>query len=188
MALGLLDRPGSPQHARRSRWRTLLERCRTALPQPPAAEGRPARLRRLEEARAVLDGARAVVDQHWVQDSWYVVRDRRGRLRPVGALQLGRLDHTEVVGACLVGAVVHAAWERRGSGALAESTPALDLLWRSLWEASGRTAESTPARPDARLGRARELTRWNDQPERSREDVLALIDVASSQAIMDAVR
>jgi hypothetical protein len=188
MALGLLDRPGGAEGTRRARWRTLLERCREALPRPPAAEGEPARIRRLEDARAVLDGARAVLEQHWVQNAWYVVRDRRGRLRPVGALQVGRLDQGKVAGACLVGAVVHAAWARRGTGAPAEAAPALDLLWQSLRESSGGPAEPAPARPDVRLARVRELTRWNDQSERSQQDVLALIDVASSHAIMDAVR
>jgi hypothetical protein len=34
----------------------------------------------------------------------------------------------------------------------------------------------------------REVAQWNDQPGRSREDVLAVLDVAISRVIMAAMR
>ena len=42
--------------------------------------------------------------------------------------------------------------------------------------------------PAARAGRVRELARWNDEPTRSRDDVLGLLDRAVSRTILHAVR
>jgi hypothetical protein len=39
--------------------------------------------------------------------------------------------------------------------------------------------------PEVRLARVRTLTQWNDQAERTREEVLALVDRAISATIMD---
>jgi len=37
------------------------------------------------------------------------------------------------------------------------------------------------------MARVRDLTRWNDQPGRTREEVLGLVDLAVSRAVMAAV-
>ena len=44
------------------------------------------------------------------------------------------------------------------------------------------------AAPAVRAARVRDLTRWNDRPGRTRDEVLALIDLASSRAIMEAMQ
>jgi hypothetical protein len=166
----------------------LLDRCRAAILPAPAVIDETERIRRFEETRAVLEAAREVVAQEWVQGAWYVVRDRRGRPQPVGPLRLGWLDHSDVAGACLVGAVVHATWERRAMGAGVDSSPAIDLLWDTLQERSGRPVPLGTPRSEARLSRVRDLTRWNDAVGRSQADVLELLDVAASRAILEAVR
>ena len=94
-------------------------------------------------------------------------------------MTLSRFDHREVVQACLVGAVVHAAWQQ--SPDPERSSPALEALWDSLQQARGlgcREELSRVSPPAVRAARVRDLTRWNDHPDRTREDVLELLDGA----------
>jgi hypothetical protein len=166
MAVGLVDRPvrsQPPAPVRRG--------LRARRPDRPDPERE--RLRRLDGTRALLERARARVAEGWVQDAFYVVRGRRGEARPVSPLGLLLLSRTDVVGACLVGAVAHSAAavdrpDRRGQAALA-----VDLLWEAL--AGGPVDTPHPA---ARSSRVRDLARWNDEPGRSRQDVLDLLDRA----------
>jgi hypothetical protein len=181
-------------------------------PQGPATEARPAgaprrrlggllpprrdpeldRIRQLEGARALLERARALIARGWVQDAFYVVRSRSGETRPVSPFGLLLLTRSDVVGACLVGAVAHAAGsvdrrDRRGQAAVA-----VDTLWQTLAEDPAAEVElaglADAAHPAARAARVRELARWNDEPTRSREDVLGLLDRAVSRTILHAVR
>lgn len=195
MATGLVDRPvatdapGVPSPGGlRTRLAALRRRLVAGL---DPAELERERVLRLEEARALLERAREVVAAGWVQDAFYVVRDGRGRLRPVSPLGLLLLSRTDVAGACLVGAVAHASArsdrrERRGPAALA-----VDTLWDALAERTGRwnarPAADAP-HPAARAARVRDLAQWNDEPNRTRADVLELIDRAVSRTIFSAVR
>jgi hypothetical protein len=159
---------------------------------PPRRDAELERLRQLEGARLVLERARALIAQGWVQDAFYVVRGRNGENRPVSPFGLLLLTRTDVVGACLVGAVAHASGsvdrrDRRGQAALA-----VDSLWHTLAEQPSYervpTTPYDPVHPAARAARVRELARWNDEPTRSRDEVLGLIDRAVSRTIMHAVR
>jgi hypothetical protein len=159
---------------------------------PPRRDAELERLRQLEGARAVLERARALIVQGWVQDAFYVVRGRNGESRPVSPFGLLLLTRTDVVGACLVGAVAHASGsvdrrERRGHAALA-----VDTLWHTLAEDPSYervpTAPYDAVHPAARAARVRELARWNDEPVRTRDDVLGLIDRAVSRTILHSVR
>jgi hypothetical protein len=132
---------------------------------------------RRQDALAVLSAARVVVQRGWVQDVWYVLKDPRGRLRSFGPMTPIRLDHREVVRACLVGAVVQAAWQQSRDSE--RSGPALDALWDGLQQArgfGGPEGLSRMSSPAVRAARVRDLTRWNDCPDRTREDVLELLD------------
>ena len=159
---------------------------------PPRRDAELERLRQLEGARVVLERARALIAQGWVQDAFYVVRGRNGESRPVSPFGLLLLTRTDVVGACLVGAVAHASGtvdrrDRRGQAALA-----VDTLWHTL--AEDPSYERVPTmpydavHPAARAARVRELARWNDEPTRRRDDVLGLMDRAVSRTILQAVR
>jgi hypothetical protein len=159
---------------------------------PPRRDAELERLRQLEGARVVLERARALIAQGWVQDAFYVVRGRNGESRPVSPFGLLLLTRTDVVGACLVGAVAHASGtvdrrDRRGQAALA-----VDTLWHTLAEdASYERVPTMPydaVHPAARAARVRELARWNDEPTRNRDDVLGLMDRAVSRTILQAVR
>jgi hypothetical protein len=176
MTVGLVDPPvrtDPPAPARRG--------LRGLLPVRPDPELE--RLRRLRETQELLERARALVADGWVQDAFYVVRGRSGETRPVSPFGLLLLSRSDVVGACLVGAVAHASAavdrrQRSGPAALA-----VDTLWATL---SG--SEPDTAHPSARPARVRDLARWNDEPGRSREDVLDLLDRSVSRTIHAAVR
>ena len=180
MAVGLVDRPvrSRPPEPRRG-WRALRP-SRPAPHQqpPPPVTGDP---QRVAGTRVLLEQARALVADGWVQDAFYVVRGRHGETRPVSPFGLLVLSRSDVVGACLVGAVAHASAavdrrERRGRAALA-----VDTLWESLRPDPAERADT--AHPAARAARVRELARWNDEPGRSRQDVVELLDRAIARTI-----
>ena len=159
---------------------------------PPRRDAEVERLRQLEGAQAVLERARTLIAQGWVQDAFYIVRGRNGESRPVSPFGLLLLTRTDVVGACLVGAVAHASGsvdrrERRGQAALA-----VDTLWHTLAEDPSYerlpTAPYDAVHPAARAARVRELARWNDEPVRTRDEVLGLVDRAVSRTILQSVR
>ena len=158
-----------------SRLAAFRQHRRRMDPADPAGVGGDQERRR--DALAVLDAARVVVQRGWVQDVWYVLRDQQGRLRRFGPTSLTRLDHREVEQACLVGAVVHSAWQQ--SPDPERCRPALDALWQTLQESRGLGGTDELGRvssPAVRAARVRDLTRWNDRPDRTREDVLQLLE------------
>ena len=159
---------------------------------PPRRDAEVERLRQLEGAQAVLERARTLIAQGWVQDAFYIVRGRNGESRPVSPFGLLLLTRTDVLGACLVGAVAHASGsvdrrERRGQAALA-----VDTLWHTLAEDPSYerlpTAPYDAVHPAARAARVRELARWNDEPARTRDEVLGLVDRAVSRTILQSMR
>jgi hypothetical protein len=98
------------------------------------------------------------------------------------------LSRSDVVGACLVGAVAHASasvdrQDRRGQAALA-----VDTVWQTLTDDVVATSPAGAGHPVARAARVRELARWNDEPSRTREDVLGLLDRSISRSILSSVR
>ena len=166
------------------RRRGLLSRLATVwrgVSQPPpaaAAAGRaePAAGHRHQHAWAVLTATRAVVQRGWAQNTWYVTQGPAGRRRTVQSIFPGRLDRSRIVEACLVGAVVHAAWQQ--SPRPEHAYPAVDALWQTLFGggAAGGDPVGPLSSPPMRVARVRDLTTWNDRPYRTREDVLDLLD------------
>jgi hypothetical protein len=189
MAVATLDRPvrtepETPAPRRLSAWRDRLRPGRRGAEPPPALAAELERVRRLEGTTALLERARALVAEGWVQDSFYVVRGRDGETKAVSPFGLLLLSRTDVVGACLVGAVAHASstvdrQDRRGQAALA-----VDTLWQTLTD----EPEAADPHPGARAARVRELARWNDEPARCHDDVLGLLDRAVSRTILQSVR
>jgi hypothetical protein len=124
------------------------------------------RLRRLGDVCVVLEAARGIIERGWLQGTWSVP----------GA-------------ACLVGAVVQVTSADDPAAGLIDAAPALDLLWDAWQESRGLGGPGVAGRaapPEVRAARIRDLTRWNDRPGRSREDVLRLLDLAIARAIMEA--
>jgi hypothetical protein len=172
---------------------SLLRRLASAIRSvPPDIEA--TRARQLSDISAVLDGARAIVERGWVQNAWFVRTASAPRATVTATAATATTvpagfgdDGTGVTGACLVGAVVRAS--RQHPGAVAG--PAIDVLWDAWQENRGLggpgLAGPVPP-PQVRIARVRDLTRWNDQPGRTRDEVVRLIDVASSRAVMTAMR
>ncbi|MGW4940951.1 DUF6197 family protein [Actinoplanes sp. NPDC004185] len=168
----------------RRRQRGLVERLRAAAgalsPQSPAepdpGPAAPPGHRRHQDALAVLTAARAVVARGWTQQTWYVMETPAGRRRTMSSIFPSRLDRTRVVEACLVGAVMHAAWQQ--SPRPEHAYPAVDALWCTLL--GGGTPDADPvgplSSPPVRVARVRDLTTWNDRPYRTRAEVLDLLD------------
>jgi hypothetical protein len=155
------------------------------------------RLRQLDEVLEVLAAARSVIEHGWVRDAWISVRPRSQPVAAPAAARvsssLSSLDRDDLVGACLVGAVVHAVRQRHPGDARAEVDgvgPAVDVIWDALQESrglGGPGAAGRVAAPAVRAARIHDLTRWNDQRDRSRSDVLGLLDLAASRTIMAAM-
>lgn len=107
----------------------------------------------------LLDDAATVVDAGWVQHGWSTA----------GA-------GGSVSRACVVGAIVHAA----GGPAAVRSQlvqRTLDLTWHTLYNEPHQPVRWCPA-PAVRLAHVRDLTRWNDQSERTAAQVTALLAAA----------
>lgn len=191
MTTGLLkdrdvDAGGTP--IRRPSLRSLLRRLK-AFALPVGADPWPARLECLEEVCAVLVDARAIVERSWTKDRWFARPGSRGS-RAVKVAHAAPPIVTDITGACLVGAVVHAARQRTGTADVLQAAPALDVLWDAWQESRGLGGPGVAGRGaprEVRAARVRDLTRWNDHPDRSREEVLGLLDRAVGRAIMEAM-
>jgi hypothetical protein len=137
------------------------------------------RLAELHAIRALLEQAAEVVSGGWVQGAWFTVATAHGK-RAVTAYNLGVAESRPVTGACLVGAVVHAA----GGPATVRSQlvqRTLDLAWHTLREDPARPVRWCPG-PRLRMMRVLELTHWNDAPERTQGEVVGLLLAAQRTA------
>ncbi len=193
--------------ATRSRFATpehlghLLERVRVALWPPrvpddvsgPPTDPRAVWLRQLQRTRALLELARAVIaTDGFTRGAWFAVATPSGGARLVsGADALPLRDPSRpVVNACLVGTLVRLAEDPDRPGTLGDAWRCVDELYEAVHEQLGHTSmppgRAYPA-AERRL-RLRELTAWNDDPQRRREDVLDLLDRAISRTIVGACR
>ena len=144
---------------------------------PPSAE---LILAQLNGQLAVLEGARAELEAGWVQGGWWSVTSADGDRRLVTGDAGGSPAHVD--GSCLVGALA------RGGPYVGRAVDAVyDALWASRGQASQAAPGGLPAvpAPEVRQARVRMLIQWNDQAERTQEDVLAVVDCAISATIMD---
>ena len=152
------------------------QRVRRRLMAPPDAK---LILAQLNGQLTVLEEARAELETGWVQGGWWSVTSADGGQRLVTGDSGGRPAHVD--GSCLVGALARA-------GSSSDVGRAVDAVYDALWASRG---QPTPAglppvpSPEVRLARVRMLIRWNDQAERTQEEVLAVVDHAISATIMD---
>jgi hypothetical protein len=82
-------------------------------------------------------------------------------------------------GMCLVGAI-----RLQARGQL--SARALDVVWHARHDDLVDVGWVPP--PEVRLARVRDLTHWNDAPDRTAEDVLALLEAADRCAAAEMAR
>jgi hypothetical protein len=160
-----LVRPGVGRVTRRQQ---RSERRRLARLDRAARE-----LASLHSIRALLERAITVVESGWVQGCWFSVTDEQGRPSTVPARDIPAVTDKTLSGACLVGAIVAA-----GGGPTAVRTQpvqrALDLTWHALHQSERQPVRWCPA-PEIRMAHVRDLTRWNDHPQRSAHEVLNLL-------------
>jgi hypothetical protein len=146
-----------------------------------------AQLAQLQAISSLLEHATEIVLGGWVQGAWFAV-DMGDRTRVVSAPELRLTADNPVTGACLVGAVVQSG----GGPAAVRSQPvqrALDLVWHSLREDTGRPVRWCPG-PPVRMMHVLDLTHWNDAPDRTRGDVVQLLlsSVATARAQQERCR
>jgi hypothetical protein len=147
---------------------------------------RPARCRhdRPAEILAALQQARAIVEAGWVQNRWTVPVRPTGA--STGAVVDGRADGS--VRACVVAAVALAVRARDPRADLAVDTgPALAYVWDAVYGDRRVRAGGRAAPHEVRIARMRELARWNDGPERTRDDVVDVLDRAAAQLVANVV-
>jgi hypothetical protein len=140
---------------------------------------------RLNRQLAVLEGARAELEAGWVQGGWWTVSLGDGSPRLVTGYAAAGGHPDRVDGVCLVGALVRAGSQL--SDAASHVGRAVDAVHEALWVSWGHPGAPHPCAmpaPDVRRARVRTLTQWNDQPERTAAEVLAVVDRAISATIM----
>ena len=167
-------------HARPSRRERRAERRRLRH-----LDALSARLAELYAIHHLLEQAAIVVDEGWVKGAWFTVATATGD-RTVTAHDLDLLVDRSVTGACLVGGVVQAA----GGPATVRSQlvqRTLDLTWHALREDPSQPVRWCPG-PRVRTMHVLELTHWNDAAERTRTDVLNLLQAARATADLQLQR
>jgi hypothetical protein len=173
-------RPGSDRHSRPA-YRERRARRRQLERYDVLAR----RLAELHAVRALVRSATTVVVGGWVQGAWFAV-EAPGGTRLVTAHDLDAVEQHPVVGACLVGAVVHAAGgPAQVRSQLVQRT--LDLTWHALREEPDRPVQWCPA-PAVRQLQVLDLTRWNDAPGRTAVEVSDLLDTACLTVDLQADR
>jgi hypothetical protein len=143
------------------------------------------RLAELHAIGELLDRSADVVRGGWVQGAWFTVAGDGAR-QAVTAYDLGLAVDREVIGACLVGAVVQGA----GGPATVRSQlvqRTLDLLWHTLREEPHRPVQWCPG-PRVRMLGVLELTHWNDAPGRTQGEVVELLVTAGECAVVQRDR
>jgi hypothetical protein len=145
-----------------------------------------ARLVELHQMTEVIDDAQEVVEHGWVQHAWFAYRDELGSTRLATAHDLHLMAGREVMGACLVGAVVLAGGGVHAAGSqLVQRT--LDLTWHTLRRGSGEPVRWCPS-PAERGVQTRDLTSWNDLRGRTVDDVRTLLREAGASALENRAR
>jgi hypothetical protein len=166
----------SPARATPAGWRTR-RRERRRLEHQDALSAHRAELHRI---RAIALQARRIVDAGWLRGGWFGYREGDVLRVAASAHAAGRFGDRPVDAACLVGALVQAG----GGLAAAGSQPvqrALDLTWHTLFGDGAEPVRWCPP-PAVRARRVRELTRWNDDPRRTRREVGELLDRVAASA------
>jgi hypothetical protein len=144
-----------------------------------------AKLAELHHIQKLMVEARSVISSGWVQHGWFTYRDEQDQQQTATTQDLPLVAGRPVTGACLVGAIVTAG----GGESAAGSQPvqrALDLTWHTLYGGC-RAVRWCPA-PPVRTVHMCDLTQWNDHPDRTSDDVTALLHVVERAASVEIER
>ena len=135
------------------------------------------------EVLAVLQHARCIVETGWVQNRWTATAPAQTATQSASVAVQGTGDGT--VSACVVAAVALAVRDRDPRADLAVATgPAIAHLYDAVHgENRFRRAAGRSAPHEVRIARMRELARWNDEPGRTRTDVVDALDRAAARVV-----
>jgi hypothetical protein len=139
-----------------------------------------ARLAELYCIKGLLGEAAGVVSAGWLQHHWFAVTGTRGKRSTVSAYTIHLAADRPVSDACLVGSIVHAA----GGPSIVHTQlvqRTLDLTWHTLYEDAHEPVRWCPA-PPVRAAHVRDLTRWNDHPRRTADEVVGRLHTAQHHA------
>jgi hypothetical protein len=145
-----------------------------------------ARLAELHRLAEILNQAADVIGHGWLQHSWFAYLDDNGRTRTMTAHNVNGMAGRPVIGACLVGAIVQAGGGLSNVRSQAVQR-AVDLTWHTLHEIQLQANHWTSA-PEVRMNRVRDLTRWNDHPNRTAPQAEALLRRTAAAASSEAAR
>jgi hypothetical protein len=145
-----------------------------------------ARLAELDHMADILNQAADLIRGGWLQHSWFAYLDDTGRTRTVTAHNVNRMAGRPVVGACLVGGIVEAGGGLSNVRSSAVQR-AVDLTWHTLFEIPVPANHWTAA-PEVRMHEVRDLTRWNDHPNRTAPQAEALLRRSAAAASSEAAR
>jgi hypothetical protein len=172
-------RVGRPDRRERKRLRRELRE----------QDRRSAKLAELYRVETLLSAAARVVEHGWMQHGWFAYVDATGARRVVTGCtpRTARVVSPEqVVTTCLVGAIVQAA----GGPAQARSQlvqRSIDVTWHASFRGVREQIRWCPS-PTERAGHVMDLVRWNDQPDRTSQEVSALLVRARDLAHAEAER
>jgi hypothetical protein len=172
--------PGDGDGARTPGWRRVWQ---WLMPGPDADAELAAD--RLNRQLAVLEGARAELEVGWVQGGWWTVSLGEDNPRLVTGYAAAGGHPDRVDGVCLVGALVRAGGQL--PDAASHVGRAVDAVHEAMWVSWGHPGAPRLcglSAPEVRRARVRTLTQWNDQPDRTAAEVLAVLDRAISATIM----
>ena len=134
------------------------------------------RLAELHRMRSLLEDTVVMVNVGWIQQAWFAVRSEGGRTELLSGHDIHRAEDRDVTGVCLVGGIVQS-----GGGPAAARTQlvqrTLDLTWHALHDDVRRPVRWCPP-PDVRVAHVRDLTQWNDAPQRTSRQVSGLLEGA----------
>lgn len=142
----------------------------------------------LERLLALLEAARGELAAGWVCGAWQTAPAAGGEQVVLTGLEAGLSGRDPASAVCLVAALVRAG-ARQGSDA--ETGRAIDVVYDAVWESRGQPAVTPKAAPvpvsspQVRQAKVQALTRWNDAPERTGSEVVAVLDGAIARVMQD---
>jgi hypothetical protein len=147
----------------------------------------------LERLLALLEAAREDLSAGWLRGAWWTSPVPGGQQILMTGLAAGSSAAGSSAGgpsgaACLVGALIRAGARQGGDS---EAGRAVDVVYDELWESRGQPAgppgpSPLPvSAPQVRQAKVQALTRWNDTPERTGDEVLAVVDRAIARVIQN---
>ena len=150
-------------------FRTERSRSRAERRRLDAIDRASARLAVLALTTETLTTAGDVVARGWLQDTWFAWRDEDGREWTAGSSAAHTVPFDAVTRACLVGALVIGA----GGPTAQVLRPAVEATWRGVH--GGGEPLRWQRSPEEAAVQVRELTAWNDRPQRQAAEVAALL-------------